>query len=278
VVARSITSANPRAAFRRLRIGLPQPWSHLLGQAVYAPALLRSADTRQAFREEAAIERLLARELPLTGQGADLSERIVEIPWVLRRLPRPVGRLLDVGTAFAPIVYHRQLVRLAAGERHGVDLAPFALDGVVSHCADVRALPFGDGAFDRVVCISTLEHIGLDNERYHGADGRALDESGDVTALRELGRVAGPDGRVLVTVPGGTTRSFGWFRQYSVEAWTELVVRAGLAIEALDTFEQDLRHGWRECDAAALERRSYEVDAVGAAGLICCELRAAAAA
>lgn len=270
------TSADPRATFRRARIALPQPWSRLLGQVAYAPAMLRSAGTRRAFREEAAIERLVARpQLPLTEQGAGLSERVVEVPWVLRRLPRPVGRLLDVGTAFAPVAYQRQLVRLAAEERHGVDLAPFVLAGIVSHRADVRALPFEDGSFDRVVCISTLEHIGLDTERYVGPDGRTRDESGDVTALRELGRVAGPDGRVLVTVPGGSARTFDWFRQYSVERWTELVARAGLTTEALDTFEQDLRHGWRRCDADALARRSYDVDAVGAGGLICAELRPA---
>jgi len=267
--------ADPRVTFRRLRVALPQPWSRMLGQAAYAPALLRSPGTRRAFREEAAIERLVAHpELPLTGQGAGLSERVVEVPWVLRRLPRPLGRLLDVGTAFAPIAYQRQLVRLAADERHGVDLAPFALDGVVSHAADVRALPFEDASFDRVVCISTLEHIGLDTERYVGPDGRPRDESGDLTALRELGRVAAPDGRVLVTVPGGAAGTFDWFRQYSVEAWTRLVAGAGLEIEALDTFEQDLRDGWRRCDAEALARRSYDVDAVGAGGLICCELRA----
>jgi SAM-dependent methyltransferase len=271
----SITSvgAGPRRAFRRLRVSLPQPWARLLGQAAYAPALLRSEVTRRAFREEAAIERVLAHDLPLTGQGAGLTERVVEIPWVLRRLPRPAGRLLDVGTAFAPPVYHRQLVRLPAAERHGVDLAAFELDGVVSHRGDVRALPFEDGSFDRVICISTLEHIGLDTERYVGPDGHPRDESGDLTALRELGRVAGPGGRVLVTVPGGRAGTFDWFRQYSVPAWRELVARAGLEIEELDTFEQDLARGWRTCTPEELERRTYDVDAVGAGAVICAELR-----
>ena len=64
---------------------------------------------------------------------------------------------------------------------------------MVAHQADARALPFADGSFDRVICISALEHMGLDNERYLGADNSARDESGDVTALRELGRVAGYD-------------------------------------------------------------------------------------
>ena len=262
-----------RSAFRRARLDLPQPWSRLLGRAAYAPALLRSDGTRRNFREEAAIERLIARNLPLTEQGAGCCERVIEIPWVMRHLPPPVGRLLDVGTAFAPTVYHRQLVRLPTRERHGVDLAPFELRGVTAHQADVRALPFADGSFDAVVCISALEHIGLDNERYVGPDGSERDESGDVTALREMGRVAGAGGRVLVTVPGGRTHAFDWLRQYSADAWSELVARAGLTIETLDLFEQDLNRGWRACTPDALERRSYNEDAVGAGGLICAELR-----
>ena len=267
---------DPRHAFRRLRLDLPQPWSRLLGQAAYAPALLRSAETRRTFREEAAIERLLRDQLPLDGQGAGFCERVVEVPWVLRRLPRPVGRLLDVGTAFAPTVYHRQLVRLPAGERHGVDLVPFRINGVVAHTADVRALPFPDASFDRVVCISALEHIGLDNERYVGRDGTPRDEAGDVTALRELGRVTGPGGRILVTVPGGRAHAFDWLRQYDADAWADVVAQAGLEIETLECFEQDLTHGWRRCDPAALRDREYDVDAIGAGGLICAELRPAA--
>ena len=265
---------SPRNAFRRLRLSLPQPWSRLLGQTAYAPALVRS-DTRRTFREEAAIERLVATGAPLAGQGAGFCERVVEVPWVLRHLPRPAGRVLDVGTAFAPTVYHRQLVRLPAAERHGVDLVTFELPNVVSHRADVRDLPFADGSFDHVICISALEHMGLDNERYVGRDGSARDESGDVTALRELGRVAGRDGRVLVTVPGGATRTFDWLRQYSADAWSDLVARAGMTIETLDLFEQNLEQGWQPCSPAALERRDYNRDAIGAGGLICAKLRLA---
>jgi len=210
---------------------------------------------------------------PLSGQGANCTERVVEIPWVLRHLPPRVGRLLDIGTAFAPVAYQRELVRLAADERHGVDLADFALRGVVAHRADVRALPFADGVFDRVVCISTLEHIGLDNERYFAPDGRPLDEQGDLTALRELGRVTAPGGRVLVTVPAGVACTRDWYRQYDAEAWTGLAERAGLAVERLDCFEHDAARGWQACPPEALPLRDYEQGAVASAAVICSELR-----
>jgi SAM-dependent methyltransferase len=263
---------DPLDRYRRLRIDLPQPWSRRLGQLVYAPRLARSPETRREFVEEATIERALVSGESLMGQGAGLCERVVEIPWVLRRLPRPLGRLLDVGTAFSPTVYRRQLVRLPAAERHSVDLAEVDLRGVVAHRADARSLPFDGASFERVICISTLEHIGLDNRRYFAPDGRAVDESGDVVALREMGRVAGSDGRVLVTVPGGRARTFDWFRQYSSGGWSDVVEQAGLTVETVDYFEQDLQRGWRACSAEELDRREYNDAAVGAAGLICAEL------
>ena len=76
-----------------------------------------------------------------------------------------------------------------------------------------------------------------------------------------------------MTVPGGKTRQFDWLRQYSADRWREIVAQAGLAVETLDCFEQDLRRGWQTCAPEALERREYDRDAIGAGGLICAELR-----
>ena len=50
--------------------------------------------------------------------------------------------------------------------------------------ADLRKLPFPDGAFDLVLCSHVLEHI-----------------REDVAAMRELARVAAPSGLVVVAVP-----------------------------------------------------------------------------
>jgi SAM-dependent methyltransferase len=52
--------------------------------------------------------------------------------------------------------------------------------------ADGRALPFADARFDHAYSVSVLEHI---------------PEGGDAEALRELARVVGPGGRVVITVP-----------------------------------------------------------------------------
>jgi SAM-dependent methyltransferase len=189
---------------------------------------------------------------------------VVEIPWVAQRIPEVAPRVLDTGTAYAPLVHHRLLYRLPA-EVTGADLTPFDLPGVRSTVADLRELPFEDGWFDATLCISTLEHIGMDNRVYSADD--SSDEQGDLTALRELGRVTKSGGRVLITVPGGRDESFGWHRQYSAETFGSLVERAGLQPVEVDHFAYD--NGWRAVGAEELTNYSYGQGAVAAAGLIC---------
>jgi len=75
----------PAQAYRSLRLRLPQPWSRLVGGLAYLPRLARGhLDTRLAFAEEALIEEIVAGERPLEDFGVGLSERVVEVPWVMR--------------------------------------------------------------------------------------------------------------------------------------------------------------------------------------------------
>ena len=108
--------------------------------------------------------------------------------------------------------------------------------------ADVRELPFGEGAFDLVLCVSTLEHVGADNTGY-GLDAED-DEASRLTALRELRRVLTPRGRLLITVPCGGPGDYGWFHQDDVRGWTRLFTRAGFFVEEQEAY-QLTEDGWR---------------------------------
>ena len=123
--------------------------------------------------------------------------------------------------------------------------------------------PFPDTSFDQVLLVSTLEHIGADNEVY-GVEGEP-DDAGRSAALRELRRILRPSGSLLVTVPLGEPGDYGWFRQEDVRGWTRLFtgrrilrrgaggVRAGRGGLALRT---DVRSRKASSTArAALQRR-----------------------
>lgn len=238
-----------------------------MGELVYMPKLISGhRDTRVAFAEEALIDRLMASGRPLSAVGAGLSERVVEIPWVLRSLPSdPSIRVLDVGTAFAPTIYKRLLMRQPQAIE-AVDLRSVDVPAIVSHVADVRHLPFAAGTFDVATCISTLEHIGMDNERY------SIDSSGggDIEALRELGRVAR---RILVTVPAGGDEDHQWLRQYAPATFRQRVARADLSVARLEVFAHDAATGWARVEEDLVADCHFGHGVYAAAAVICADLR-----
>lgn len=262
----ALLQVSPARSYRSLRLSLPQPWSRRLGQLAYLHRLAHGdGDTRMAFAEEALIEQVVTRDLVLDGIGVGLSERVIEVPWVLRSLPADPGRrVLDVGTAFAPVVYKRLLLR-QPHTIEAVDLADVGIPAFKSHVADVRDLPFEAGSFDVATCISTLEHIGMDNAHYNIQSGGG----GDVDALRELGRVAG---RVLVTVPAGGDEDRGWLRQYAPTTFRSRAEEAELKVLRLQVFAHDQAIGWHPVPEDAVSERRFGEGVYAAAAIICAEM------
>jgi SAM-dependent methyltransferase len=134
------------------------------------------------------------------------------------------------------------LVGRQAAEIVGVDLAEADVPGMRTVVADVRELPFDDGAFDRVLCVSTLEHVGRDN-RLYGAAAEA-DPGGIAAALEELRRVLAPDGRLVVTVPCGEPEDHGWFVQLEPDAWNDAFLTAGFRVLEEEIYALGV-DGWR---------------------------------
>jgi SAM-dependent methyltransferase len=207
-------------------------------------------------------------ERPRRLEGpAGSDERVIEIPWVLARLA--TGRVLEVGYAFAEPAYVAALIEAAPAELVGVDLAEADVPGLQTVRADVRELPLPDADFDQILLVSTLEHIGADNERY-GLHAEP-DQSGMEAALRELRRVLRPDGRLLVTVPLGEPEDYGWFRQQDVRGWTRLFKRAGFFVEEQEIYELG-DDGWRAAPSFQPAGVRYGERGPAASAVLCAEL------
>jgi 2-polyprenyl-3-methyl-5-hydroxy-6-metoxy-1,4-benzoquinol methylase len=130
---------------------------------------------------------------------SDVNERIVEIPYAMRALGglRPPAAILDVGSAESLLALHCA----SLGYRTcALDLRPYPfqhpnLDVVVSRLEDWEA---GERRFDAILCVSTLEHVGL------GWYGEPRQDAGaDRRALQQLGGLLTDDGFVVLTVPYG---------------------------------------------------------------------------
>src|SRR5919205_3496612 len=142
-----------RRAYRFVLRRDPEPAA--LERTVPRATLLRELVASDEFGRLEAIDAAIAA----AGDGRFLEappgsdERLIEIPWALARV-RPSDRVLDVGTANAEPAYVAALVSRAR-EITGVDLAEADIPGIHTAIADVRDLPFEDGAFDLVLCVST---------------------------------------------------------------------------------------------------------------------------
>ncbi|MDX6476996.1 MAG: hypothetical protein QOH95_2507 [Gaiellaceae bacterium] len=203
----------------------------------------------------------------LAPAGSD--ERPIEIPWCLARYAGE-RRVLDVGYAFAEPAYLAGLVGLGAPELTGVDLVEREVPGLRSVQADLRKLPFADGAFDVAIAISTLEHVGRDNTQY-GLEIRAGDVERDDSldaALRELRRVTE---RLLVTVPAGAGEMLAEQAVFMPAEWVERFERAGFLVWEDEVYELGPA-GWASVTELSPGLR-YGDRGPGASAVLCAELR-----
>ena len=149
--------------------------------------------------------------------------------------------------------------------------------------ADLRSLPLKDATYDRVVSLSTLEHVGMDNSQYGANGGRAPDPEAEVRlAVGELWRVLKPGGTLLLSVPYGHPDDFGWMRVFSAEQ-LETLLAAFEGDVAVRTFFRYDAHGWQlsSAEEAAHERYRDHFSAaapgadraVAARAVACVELR-----
>jgi SAM-dependent methyltransferase len=231
--------------------------------AVLDAALAFAAGERARPRDGGGPWRPRELRAPATGD-----ERAIEIPWALARYDGE-GHVLDIGYAFAEPAYLAGLVALGAIDLVGIDLATAAVPGLRSVVADVRSLPFSDSSFDLAFCISTLEHIGRDNEVYEVDAER--DDAGDEAALRELHRVLNKDGRLIVSVPTGEHEDQGWQIQRTPEEWITVFERAGFIV-----YEDELYlrapNGWRRASLAEAGAARYGAGGPGAGAVLLAEL------
>jgi len=213
--------------------------------------------------------------------GFGTSERFIEIPWCLHRHGH-AKVVLDIGYAHAEMEYLQGLANLNIPELVGLDIAPpkhltvTTPTGAVRPLlkpvqADVRNTPFEADTFELIFCISTIEHIGMDNSNYHPGMIDVASTCGDFEALRELCRITRPGGRLLLSVPFGKYQNHGWFQQYDFDRLMRLATASDYIVNEVNFFAY--HNGWRECFPHELKTVGYQTNgAVNAAGLACLEL------
>jgi len=222
------------------------------------------------------------------GYGFRLDERVVEYPWAYARLPKGRAVVLDAGSALNhEFLLDRSPIREA--DLTICTLAPetrcYWRRSISYVFDDLRASRFRDEAFDVVVSISTIEHIGLDNTLLYTNDPtkRETDRGGFLDAVREFRRVLKPGGTCVITVPFGRARNHGWFQVFDLPM-IESVITTFAPREHEAAFFGYAPSGWHPSDPMSLAEatcfdihatKAYDPDfAAFSRGLACLRLSA----
>lgn len=254
------------------------PWSE--GYAEY-----RANYIRTVLDDAELLDRFRANQVLPDQYGTRLDERIIEYPWVFSRLSLGKGLLLDAGSA----LNHTSL--LARPELRGKTIVIYTLapEGVVSLAnvsymyGDLRSTVLRDQIFDEIVCISTLEHIGMDNTLIYTQDESYAEHKpeGYKLVIREFNRLLVPGGRLFVTVPFGKHEDHGWLQQFDRRMLDELIACFEGVVRSQAFYRYTMK-GWRLAGAdecanccyfnihARTDQRVPEPDYAAAARAVAC--------
>ena len=152
--------------------------------------------------------------------GAYLDERCVEIPWALHNIKNS-KIILDAESA----LNHPYILKILADKLFFITtLYPENFRGTLGESyvyQDIRNMCYKDDYFDSVTCVSTIEHIGFNNEGYKSSPNVKSSELGQgdfLDAVGEMRRVVKPSGKVLITAPFGKSYTHkSIFRQFDHE-------------------------------------------------------------
>jgi len=224
--------------------GYPEYRHQFIEQTLATPDMLAK------FREN--------RPLP-AGFGIRLDERVIEYPWVYARLGEQPGLVLDAGSTLnwpfllrSPILRRKTLILYTLAPE---TVFPGAKLSYVY--GDLRSTVLRDEFFDTIVCISALEHIGMDNAVYTEDEQFHVNSVGsDLSVLHEFRRLLKPGGDLFITVPYGRRQNFGWFEQFD-EAKLDCAIQTfGGKLGDRAFYRYDV-NGWQVSDAAACENQEF---------------------
>ena len=176
------------------------------------------------------------------------SERLVEYEFVARNLvsSKKQAAILDIGSGSS-------LLAKAIGELGKGKWQVFRIDIAESNCdarMDARMTGFRKEVFSQVICISTIEHIGIGIN-----SGDDHDEDGDLKTVKEILRILKKGGSAIISVPYGKIKKLN-YRVYDRRALSRLVAvdNEEFSVAAKKEFYCYDAGKWKRCSQSTADR------------------------
>jgi SAM-dependent methyltransferase len=175
------------------------------------------------------------------------SERLVEYEFVARNLvsSKKHADILDIGSGSS-------LLAKAIGELGKGKWQVFRIDIAESNCdarMDARMTGFRKEVFSQVICISTIEHIGI------GISSGEEDNDGDLKTVKEILRILKKGGSAIISVPYGKIKKLN-YRVYDRHALSRLVAvdNEEFSVAAKKEFYCYDAGKWKRCSQSTADR------------------------
>jgi 2-polyprenyl-3-methyl-5-hydroxy-6-metoxy-1,4-benzoquinol methylase len=174
----------------------------------------------------------------------NVNERIVEIPHAYRALARlePGAKVADVGAAESLVAFS---LALLGYDVTAVDLRPYPFEHPRLRSVTTPIEEWeDDSTFDAIICLSTIEHVGL------GAYGEEPKEDrADLAAMRRMHELTAPGGLLVLTTRFGNAREAELERIYDQAGLQELL--EGWTVEELTIVRREDDKTWMLVDGKA---------------------------
>jgi SAM-dependent methyltransferase len=191
--------------------------------------------------------------LDLNGLLAGVtSERLVEYSFLKRNLLSPdiEAKILDIGFADSNLTKTIGKFGYRSWNVFGIDIRKVEEKSAFISLAtmDARRLGFRDRVFNQIICISTIEHIGVPSEAYNISKS---DELGDMKTISEIYRVLRKGGTVIVTLPYSSTikkQEYRIYDKFSLDNLTKM-----FSVKRKEFYRLDKRR-WKKCSESIADK------------------------
>ena len=235
-----------------------------------------------------------------------LLERAMETPWVASKIRRMTNsNVLDVGFTFSSLDYMGML--LASIKKGtlltGIDIiSPSRVknryplewyDDIINVPfikGDIRTVALPINSYDAILCISTIEHIGFDEERSEDGLGSfnrhsnpdyvqmKRDPELNNIVLNRFSEALNDNGKLLISVPMGKggpvllQDSLGLYCaqwEYEEASWNEIITHKSFELIEDFYFKLDENSGWQEVTSPKelVSQSSYLKESAAGCGL-----------
>ncbi len=147
-----------------------------------------------------------------------LDERVIEIPWIIKELKKLDGNILDAGSTLNQEFILKELNHFK--KIFITTLYPekdyFNNYNISYTYEDFEKISFKESFFNVITCISTLEHIGFDNNLYNYGNFKKEKKNKNKLkiVLKNILKILKKNGVLLITIPFGKKGYFSNMQQF----------------------------------------------------------------